>query len=700
MSCIIDSNRMSPSNIGTTSLQNLLQVSTVISKSRLAFEDIIEVVSSDGVLVAETTPPRLPADDKVIAPAASFQPSRTTRLMSYLTSPKTIAGAIGAGAAALAGCAAPACLVAGGAVVTIQQLFIKAVTGGKTLRSATYIQADHLARLNIQGGFRSIIIPPVLQALEKMDGINALKARNALQSFLTFEDYFDYLGINNHFLLQDFIQKVQQLQPGQLVAWTLSYMTLPPGGHVILGSIDCTEKGKYRLSIHNGGDGVESYHYCRYDKESGRKLYQTTLEIGDIELPELTTFIKAAAANQAFRRGNSAKKLYELTPVLKGKFLPPTQDPRYWLRTQMGNSCSGYSVKCFLKTILTPEEYYTIRKLFLQNSVDSLKNGLQNGWFFEKTENHEVVLKELNAKLMRLEGTEQGRTAIFKHSLAASIASNVQGKFWAGIFPMSYVAANAMKLGKDSFNFNRLLKHKFFKKLNDSYGEVVKAREWSKNFRALENSQKAFQSELIDFYQKMDKSKFLEKEKSELENCILEIQEKGKVMKFNFDNQSCILARFSEIVFSKFKMDLVDPLAIKLKGVIDHLNTENFKEARAQLESAFKLGVLNGDKLTEKQKEEYEFVLCQTLYLNESVTLEDMELRAGLAIFFKKMEFELPSFLSKNIDFYQELRLDKAFPNSSWIKMILEHLKSSRWFPTEFRVLAPKSLIKLTERKQ
>lgn len=668
-------------SLNTSLFKNLISVLDVNLISVSKVEDGVKATSSI---------PISPDSGTAVQPATSFQPSRTARVLSYLTSPKTIAGTIGAGVAALAGCAAPACLVVGGAVVTIQQLFIKTVSGGKTLRSAAYIQADHLSRMNIQGGFRSMIIPQVLQALDKMDSANAIKAKSALHSFLTFEEYFDYLGINNHFLVQDFIQKVEQLQPGQIVAWTLSYMkaslknyTPTIGGHVILGSIERTVNGKYLLRIHNGGEGVSTYHYRRYEKESGRLLFQTTLEIDDIAFPELVTFIKAAAANQAFRPSNSVEKLYELTSALKGKYLPPREDPRFWMRPQMGNSCSGYSVKCFLRVILSKEEYITFRKQFLVLCVDNLKKGLEKGWFFEKTEEHRLVFKELNAKLMRLEGIE--RTVATKSSVLVRAAAQIQKKFWNSVFPISFETFHNMKLGLDTDEFIRLSKHQFFKRLSDSYREVDAARN-KENVETFEKCQKAFQLELHDFYQKLDKSKYSVKEQSELEKCVLEIQKTGKILKLNCDYQSCHLYHFYKLVFRKCSMVLTDALATRLKEVIDHLNTQNFKEARAILEGAFKLGIPDSQKLTEKQKEELEFTLCQTLYLEDSLVLEDMDLRAGLAILFQKMDFIPPYYLTKNMGFFQELRFDQAFPDTPWAKMIVEYLKSSLTFPKDFSI--------------
>ncbi len=646
-----------------------------------------------------------------VEPASSFRPSCTTRFLSFFTAPRTIGMALGTGAAAIAGCAAPVCLAVGGVVVTVQTIFTKVASGGKVMRSAVFIEADHLSRLDIQGGLPFVTIPPVIDTLETMDTPTTIAAKNSLKGLLEYEEHFDYLGINNHFLVKDLIKKIKQLTPGQIVAIPLSSMDIRASGHIIIGSIECSEDGKFILRIHNGGDGLD-FHYTRSEEDSGRRIYQTTLEIADIAMPELINFIKAAASIQAFRLGNNSEKLYKLIPRLKGKVLPASPDSRYWMRKQMGNSCSGYSIKCFLKFVLSPEDYehFNIRHIAL--SIKGLQKGFgSQGGFYEKTKEHRIAYNELSAKLIRFgrgDLVEGVRTEDFQPSLAAGMASRVQRKFWGFIFPLGIGSMSGMKLGFDYDDFNRIGKHEYFKELAEAYGKLSHTSHSRdpEAIRALEESMAECREVFKKYIDQIGSTQYSPKELKKLRNIYYDVMHKDS------SHQRSLLCQFYEIVFRKQEKALADPGARITMDVINHLKKGDLLQARISLEAAYKLLEGSSEEVTKEQKEEYEFVICQILYnMEDSLTLEDMELRAGLAMFFmRKLRLEktrdLPTYLTKNMELYIDLRLDRAFSKSSWSRMITDfyaaeirdHNKHFQLFPANqrsFEPIAGPKLIKL-----
>lgn len=606
-----------------------------------------------------------------LEPASSFRPSCSTRFLSLLTAPRAIGMAIGTGAAALAGCAALPCLAAGGAVATIQTLFTKVVSGGKILRAAVFTEADHLSRLDIQGGLPFVTIPPILDVLETMRSPQAVVARNSLKGVLEYENCFDYLGINNHFLLNDLIKKIRQLKPGQILAIPLSNMDIKGSGHIILGSIECDENGKFILRIHNGGDGL-NFHYTRYEEESGRQLYQTTLEIADITMPALVKFIKSAASIQAFRYGNNSEKLYKLIPNLKGRILPPRVDSRYWMGEQMGNSCSGYSIKCFLNFILSPADFKHFRVRFLASSIEGLKRGLQRGWFYERTKEHQIAYKELCVKAIQYGRGDLTETVVVRSSQLTTVASRVQRKFWGFFFPLTYSSMSSLKLGLDSYDFSRLGRTEYFKELADAFETAVHMNHLkdSKLPQAIEEYRKLFTS----YYHKIDQTKYSAKEIISLRKIYFGVMKESRVVL----NDAYLLHKFYSIVFEKQRKVLTDQCARRLMDAVGRLKKKDFIQARISIEATYKMAGSSLKECTRKQAEEYEFIICQMLYLEDAWTLEEMELRAGIAMFFLKvMNFSwlhgLPMYLEKNMDFYRDLRLDKAFPKSSWSSMILTY---------------------------
>ena len=592
-------------------------------------------------------------------PAASFDPSFSTKLLSSLVAPRSLGSLIAGGVALMAGGTLPFCVAAGGAYAAAHNLFIRIVGGGNPMRSAVFSEADHLSRMEIQGGLPFVTLPPMLKALERMSTANAAAAKNVLEGVLRYENCFNYLGINNSFLIDDFIRTVGNLKPGQKLGMPLSNMNLWGSCHIIIGSIERDPNGTFLLRIHNAGDGLE-FHYERYEKETRRKLHQTTLEIADIAMPELEQFIRTAASNQSFRWGNSVERLYRSIPALKGRILPPSSDERLWMRSQMGNSCSSYSIKCFYRSILSEEEYRTFKILYLSEAVSSIRKDLLSGPYYTKTKEHQVAYDELRSKLARYGGHDPGPVVV-SSSFLSNAASKIQKKFWDFFFPLNFVSASSLRLGLDSFSFHRVGKHPEYREMMVPFeeAEIKRGGRLPGEAEALDRFKIAFES----VYRKLNLSLFSTQERK-----LLERIREGLMRQ----PESYLLDQFFEITFSKKKKELTDPGAQKLMEVISHLKNNLLGPARECLEKFTRLN--QGSTWTKEQKEQYEFVLCQILYIPDSIILEDMDVRAGIAIAFLEQEIDVHEYLQRNLDFYRDLRLDKVFPNSPWAHDIKRYL--------------------------
>jgi len=590
-----------------------------------------------------------------------FTPSYSTQFISNLTAPKTLSAVTSISITAFFGCSTVTHLASVGGVIAIQSLFTKILSGGNTIRAAVFTEAEHLSRRTLQGGFPYFTIPPMLAALKEMKSSNALIAKNCLTSILEYEKKFDYLGINNHFLIRDLIQKISTLKPKQILGISLSWMNLF-GGHVIAGSVECKSDMRFILRVYNAGDGCEQHHTKVDDK--GKKLIQTTLEIDEIDLANLIEFIKITSTFHAFRSGHNSKVLYEAVEALNGKILPPSSDKRLWMQGQTGNSCSGYAFKCLLKSILSKEEFREYKVIFLREAVDHLKNKLQNGWFWEKTEEHQIAYKDLSLKLTSLTQDKIDCDIHLKPSRLSCLSSKFQNKFWNFVFPLTISSFFSLKLGMDYRDYLMVGELSNFKDLKESFenleNRIFFFASKEKKERLINNFRKAF----LNHYKKIKRELYSKedlKKLDEIENFFL-----------NKDKTGCFsvrLQRFYEIFLKKqTNISIKNSEAKNTLKFLNLLKDQKFDQARDVLTELYnsKKNNQSYNKLTVTDLDEFVLASCQILYLKDSLTLEDFDLRAGLAILFKEMEIKQPEYLSRNLYFYNRFRLDKIFPDSPW----------------------------------
>lgn len=345
------------------------------------------------------------------------------------------------GGAIIAGCTMPAVAATGGGAWVVTKAAKKWAFGGNSLRPAIFLTHEYLSgHLQIEGGTMDLVLPPVLASLKVLKGPNYKKAIACLENMKLYVDDFNYTGFGNEGLI-DYQQKMlQSLRPGDVTALPCSWFALTRGiAHIMVCEVECLVDGKFRVSIYNGGDGVEHH-------EKSNDL-QAAYVIEDVELKNLLQLIPQLVKLHAFSSGNNSEKLYtKLLPLLKGKRVNHSPaDSALWTGPQTGNSCSGYSIHLFLKAILSKEEYREFEKQFCRDSICALKAGLTSTFcVWEHSRAHEVTLQALEGKLLLLETEDTAQSArkvVFSHdpSLPKStrfgeIALRSQQIFWNYIF--------------------------------------------------------------------------------------------------------------------------------------------------------------------------------------------------------------------------------------------------------------------------
>ena len=143
----------------------------------------------------------------VYEPSRAFQPSFPATSLSRITAPRTMIALTTLSVTMLMGASLPISVVTTGAALLTQKFFIKVISGGDVLRSSVFTGAEHISKIDIQGGLPIITIPPLYDVLNKMGYEDAVVAKNCLESILNYENHFDYIGINNSVLVSDLIEK-------------------------------------------------------------------------------------------------------------------------------------------------------------------------------------------------------------------------------------------------------------------------------------------------------------------------------------------------------------------------------------------------------------------------------------------------------------------------------------------------------------
>ncbi len=330
-------------------------------------------------------------------PQQGYSPGLLGRL-AFRISPIGFCTFIGGGAYAVLNTSSPivSSIVKAGLTSAASVIFENWLESKDDLRAAIFIGSEHLSKKGIQGASVTMILPPVISALKKLDFPNASVALNLFENILNDETYSNHAGIfTNDVAVSHRQEIIRKLKPGE---FTCCFAPSPQ--HAMCASFHRRHDGKFLVRIHNGGEGVENHYFI--DGDSGR-YYQTTYEIDEVEESKVLEFIKELAKFRKWGFGKKTEDLYKkLIPMLDGIKLDRNLDPRLWSPPQIGGSCSGYSFYCLIKSILTASEFEQFEAAFLNESAESLDEGLNSSWrFWKQTPYHAQALKEIRIRLLK-----------------------------------------------------------------------------------------------------------------------------------------------------------------------------------------------------------------------------------------------------------------------------------------------------------
>lgn len=603
----------------------------------------------------------------------SFEPSPLTKMISRVTAPRSLAACTAGALVALGGISWPYVTLAAGMAWGLQKLAVNTLSGGKTLRSVVFVAMEHLSKVSkyrIEGGLPYITIPPVLEALEKLGNEpDVAVARQVLNDILEFENNFDLSGFTNGFLIRDYLHEVSQLKPGEKIGIPLSWMSLMDkygrpnlSGHIILGTIERKSTGKFQLQVFNGGDG-NSFHERKMLNQF-TDMYQTLI-LDEIAEELLFAFIQEAAKFHAYGINHNSQRNYEALERLGGTPIQ-TEDPRHWNRDQLGNSCSGYSVRCLVRALLEPAQFDRFEREMFLLSTQRIKEGIERGGFWEKTKEHHFVYRELRGAQIRL-GKEDPGIIENQPPFMAQAASKVQATFWNYLFPIDFFTAGGC-------NIDEYMRIECLDLLPD-----------------LTHAYDAFRQSCLN---RMPDSQALSKEFSRLYQT-LNVEEKEKLgayakpilqnaVQFDsyFDEAIKILY---QIFFSKLKYAITDPLAIDMQQAIKALKEEDFPYAREKIEKVY-LEVSQLEKISREVAREFELLMTELIFTDPAIGFEEKDLRAGAVYIFEILSKKLDQsgflrrqqllrnsyYLNEAITEYIKLDLSHQFPHSPWRTDLLQ----------------------------
>lgn len=580
---------------------------------------------------------------------ANFYPSSMTKILSSITRVESLVSFSSLSVSIITGYGIFPPLAVCAIIFTIYNLFARIVSGGAWLRSTVFSQAEHLSRMTIQGGLPTMTLPPMIQTLRK---IGLYEAAMCLQDVLNYERSCDRLGIHPHLLTQDLVASITKLPTGKMMGISLNSLELF-GGHVMMGSIERKENSSFILRIHDGGDS-STFHYSAIDK-NGRIVIQSTLEIDEIALENLIDFVRYTSTFHHFRKGNDFTKIYKAIPLLHGKILPPKNiDSSCWLIPQTGTSCSGYSFKCFLHFILSKDQLKKYECCFLESAVENIKESLFNGFLWERTKKHQIALRELSITLnskkkLELPHIDDRETFCFN-----PLVEKIEHTFWSMIFPIDFARCQFQQLGVNVDDYWAVGTLPCFKLLHESLLQIKDKNAVKQKHARIDDFLQAYS----DFLQQMNEEAYSKDERIKLDQISAELSQGN-----SFSSFSSTIKEFYQLTFKKeFTLDLSHPLINSLFECITNLKECSFQKARTLLETV----MLKSRIFEESLSDQLAFLSFLTLDLEEAVLMEEIELRAALSYFFISSKIPPPSYLLKNLQLYQNLRLDKIFRKSIW----------------------------------
>lgn len=261
-------------------------------------------------------------------------------------------------------------------------------TFSTSFKSQTHLHAEHMSQGKLAGNNPSIAIGKTIAILEKMndppkDLIHALTyarrislAQHTSTAFLV--PTVIGVGASNTITANVIKRDLKNLKTGK----SLAIPCISPG-HAMTLFITRQPDGKFKVVQHNQGSGIGKFHYTKIDN-AGKRLYQTALEIEDVEEENLcgvgALFIDLMLANSIPTVGSTDKLYQNIFPLLKGKIAPSIDDPRVWNPGQLGGSCTASSPLSLIRAQLDEDAYQEFRDIGRTEMVLKSFKQIKKGW--------------------------------------------------------------------------------------------------------------------------------------------------------------------------------------------------------------------------------------------------------------------------------------------------------------------------------
>lgn len=515
--------------------------------------------------------------------------STALQVKTTLASPgNLVAGTLACGAVLL-GASLPVVVMVGGGALVAKKLLNNVMYGGDALRPAVFIGAERMSK-HTPYGLHSMTVPPVLECVKKMSGANAERLQSCLENILFYEKHFDYSGLTNRQLVGLCKKALIDLKDGEIFALPCSSFSCSSVSHCMIAVFE--KKGDHFLiTIHNSNP--PALHYWK--NAHGKKLDQTALQIDDVDLSHACTFVEELEKLHAVRSKNSAQKLYRMIlPALSGKLVAPSSDPRLWDKGQIGPSCSGYSVKCLAKSLLSRDEYREFKARFLSLMIKKLADGIHSHRFWEQTSDHYMILKILKLELRgcNKKYIEKDMQDILSHiddidpSFLGTLSEKVSKKIW-GLWDLFLNTHSKSKSNReDSLDlFNALNHEDCF-----THRRIV--------IHVLDNGLKATMREIDEtvrkvdvLFDQIDLSAFSSAEKRELiaaHDDYRKFYAKGPKNSADIEQLLEKITRFKAATIPHYKKHFQNGFATHLLEAIQLLKDKQVKQAKSALTEAYK----------------------------------------------------------------------------------------------------------------
>ena len=585
-------------------------------------------------------------------------------------------------------------------------LKLNALPPSDIMKSSTFMLADYLVDgTGIDGAFYSMILPLYIEALHKITTDDAVTAKHCLQGLYHYDQYFDRLGFFNKLIIEDLIQHVLNLKPGQSTLLDFSSLSLR-APHTMIGSIQRKDESTFIVRLHNGGIGTH-FHYKRVDPTTGNKIIQTTLEIDNVNESNISPFIKAIALQNAYRLSNRVKGIYDSLKILQGRLSPASEDARFWSRAQMGGSCTGYAIKCYLKSTLSPETFIEFEHKLLTLSTHCLRTIYNHGLWRPDYYQH-VIYEELRQKQLRL-GLETPDSFDPFQLVTTKDPSNLLAEksisFIKTQIGQGFILPNWGAL--DTYEYRRVTNLNFFNQIIASF-DVLGSLENEKGLleQVLQAKQKA-KEELIKFNQAIERTILSEADRATLDACVSSLIsgfEKPHLMAsglyYSVTNHHAFnLWSMFKILFPYMPYKISSQEALQLWDSLKFLMGGDLTTTRNLLEKIFPV-IEAKQSISFEEARDYEYILIYALEMQAPLKLEALDLSAGFVYMLYKLHDKIlpertgtynllstSTYLSTFLERYRDYRVDREFPTSPWKRAIFDlHMANPNYTPSELEL--------------